>query len=198
MAQPSATHYMSLETTADSPTRCTVGHLQAHLIALGLLAVALTLVVGGHSAIWDRPVEAVPDVIFESGAFFLAIGLAVVAHEVLHAIGFRFFGGAPWKSIRMGIQWRTVTPFARALVPVTARAYRWTAALPGLALGALPMVAGVLIDAPFASGFGVLMLAGAGGDAAIIWAMRRTPDDALVLDCPNALGCLVTPSSRPM
>lgn len=93
----------------------------------------------------------------------------------------------------MGVQWRTVTPFARALVPVSARAYRWTAALPGLSLGALPMVAGVLLDSPFMSGFGVLMLAGAGGDAAIIWALRRTPDDALVLDCPDALGCVVVP-----
>lgn len=184
---------MTLDSTTSSTTRCTVGHLQAHLIAVGLLAAALAVVVGGHSAFWGRPAEAIAEVIFESGAFFIAIGLAVIAHEVLHAIGFRYFGGAPWKEIRMGIQWRTVTPFARALVPVSARAYRWTAALPGLALGALPMVAGVLVDMPFASGFGVLMLAGAGGDAAIIWAMRRTPDDALVLDCPHALGCLVVP-----
>lgn len=184
---------MTLDSTTDSATRCTVGHLQAHLIALGLLALALALVIGGHNAIWGRPAEAIPDVIFESGAFFVAIGLAVIAHEVLHAIGFRYFGGAPWKEIRMGIQWRTVTPFARALVPVSARAYRWTAALPGLALGALPMLAGVLLDVPFASGFGVLMLAGAGGDAAIIWAMRGTPDDALVLDCESALGCWIVP-----
>lgn len=183
-------------TTADSPTRCTVGHLQANLIALGFLAVALAVVIGGHSAIRDRPVEAVPDAIVESGAFLLAIGIAVVAHEVLHAIGFRFFGAVPWAEVRLGFQWRTITPFARALVPVTARAYRWTAALPGLALGLLPLIAGVLLASPFASGFGVLMLAGAGGDAAIIWAMRRTPDDALVLDCPNALGCLVVPGSN--
>lgn len=183
-------------TTADSPTRCTVGHLQANLIALGFLAAALALVIGGHSAIWDRPVEAVPEVILESGAFLLAMGIAVVAHEVLHAIGFRFLGDVPWTEIRLGIQWRSMTPFARALIPVTARAYRWTAALPGLALGVAPLVVGVLMDAPFASGFGVLMLAGAGGDAAIIWAMRRTPDDARVLDCPNALGCLVVPGSR--
>jgi hypothetical protein len=185
---------MTLDSQINSSARCTVGHMQAHLIALGMLAVALAAVVGSHSAMWGRPVEAVPDVIFESGAFFIAIGLAVVAHEALHAVGFRYFGGAPWREIRMGVQWRTVTPYARALVPVSARAYRWTAALPGLALGALPMVAGVLLDAPFASGFGVLMLAGAGGDAAIIWAMRRTPDDALVLDCPHALGCTMVPS----
>lgn len=178
----------------DAPTRCTVGHVRAHLIALGLLAVALAVAVGSHSAIWGRPVESIADVIFESGAFLLAITAAVIAHEALHAIGFRYFGGAPWKQIRMGMQWRTATPFARALVPVSARAYRRTAALPGLVLGALPMAAGVLLDVPFASGFGVLMLAGAGGDAAIIWAMRSAPDDALVLDCPHALGCLVVPA----
>lgn len=184
---------MTPDTAADSPKRCTVGHLQAHLIALALFAMALAVVAGGHSAVWGRPVEAVPDVMFDSGAFLVAIGLAVIAHEALHAVGFRYLGGAPWREIRLGVQWRTITPFARALVPVSARAYRWTAALPGLALGALPMFAGVLIDAPFASGVGVVMLAGAGGDGAIIWAMRRTPDDALVLDCPHALGCLIVP-----
>jgi len=189
---------MNLETNTESPTHCTVSQMQAHLAALGLLAAALAVVIGSHAAIWDRPAEAILDMMSESGAFVVAVGLAVIAHEALHAIGFRYFGGAPWRSIRMGIQWRTVTPFAQALVPVSARAYRWTAALPGLALGALPIVAGVLLDVPFASGLGVLMLAGAGGDAAIIWAMRRTPADALVLDCPHALGCLVVPGeSKP-
>ncbi|MCR4339063.1 MAG: hypothetical protein NUW01_04150, partial [Gemmatimonadaceae bacterium] len=51
---------MTLDSTTNSPTRCTVGHVQAHLIALGLLAVALAVVVGSHSAIWGRPVEAIP------------------------------------------------------------------------------------------------------------------------------------------
>ena len=164
---------------------------------MGLLAVALPVVAGGHSLFWDRPAWTLLDEVFAGSGFLIAIAIAVVVHELLHAVGFRYFGGAPWRTIRFGIQWRTLTPFACSVVPVPARSYRWTAALPGIVLGAIPIIAGVLLDAPATSGFGIAMLTGAGGDAAIIWAMRRTPDDALVLDSPNALGCLVMPADSP-
>lgn len=164
---------------------------------MALLAAALVFVAGGHSLFRDRPAWTLVDEAFAGDGFLIALAIAVVVHELLHAVGFRYFGGAPWRTIRFGIQWRTLTPFACAVVPIPARSYRWTAALPGIVLGAIPIVAGVLLDAPATSGFGIAMLTSAGGDAAIIWAMRRTPDDALVLDSPDALGCLVMPPASP-
>lgn len=178
----------------ESRSRCTVGLLQANLIAVGLLAAALAVVAGGHAVFWGRSSVSMLDEVFASNLFFLAIAIAVLLHEALHAVGFRYFGGAPWRAIRIGIQWRTVTPFARAIIPVTARAYRWTAALPGLVLGALPILAGILFDSPLASGFGAVMLAGAGGDAAILWATRRVPSLALVLDSDTVPGCSILPT----
>lgn len=188
---------MSHDTETHSSAQCTVSHVHAHLVAAGLLGIAVTAMLSGHAALWDRPAGTLLDDLFASNALFVAIGVGVIVHEVLHAIGFRYLGGAPWRAIRLGIQWRTLTPFARAIVPVTVRAYQWTAALPGLALGVLPVIAGIMLDAPLASGFGVVMLTGAGGDAAILWATRRAPPLALVLDSDTALGCSIVSPGRP-
>ena len=184
-------HGMNISDVTRQGGRRTVGYVRANLISVGILVTAVGLVLAGHGIMWGLAAGEVLDTMFESNGLLLALALAVLAHELLHMIGFRFFGDVPWCAMRMGVHWRTLTPFATARVAVTASSYRWTAALPGFALGAVPMVAGILLNAPLVSGFGIVMLAAAGGDAAILWALRREPAAALVLDCPDAMGCLV-------
>jgi hypothetical protein len=41
----------------------------------------------------------------------LYIILFIFAHELLHGIGFRYIGGAPWKDIRYGFNKKYLTPF---------------------------------------------------------------------------------------
>jgi hypothetical protein len=165
---------------------------RANLIALAWLPAAALLALGPFALRWGgRPLaEAVPAP--SSLPLVLAVLLAsVVLHELMHVAGFRLLAGAPARAVRLGLNRRTLTPFACCADPVSARGYRATALLPAVALGVLP----ALLAA--ASGSGLLalwswaMLAVAGGDVAAVWAIRRVPAQALVQDHPARVGCRV-------
>lgn len=117
----------------------------------------------------------------------------ILAHELLHAAGFRLFGRAPRSAVRIGFQRRTLTPFASCSAPVTAGAYRAAALLPALVLGALPLVVGWVTASGALVFWGWLMLALAGGDLAAVWAIRSVPGGAAVLDHPSRVGCRLAP-----
>ena len=116
---------------------------------------------------------------------------SIVLHEALHGLGFRVLAGAPRHAVEFGVRWELLTPFTHASVPVRARAYRWTVALPGVLTGLLPAVAGVGLGIAWLTWWGTLMFVSAAGDCSVLWAIRCVPGRALVLDHPDKVGCYV-------
>jgi hypothetical protein len=74
---------------------------------------------------------------------------------------------------------------------MTARAYRVGGALPGVVTGLLPVLAGLALGQPVLLLVGAFFLMAAVGDLLILWAIRRVPAAAQVLDHPTLPGCLV-------
>lgn len=133
------------------------------------------------------------------GAGFTQIGLwfipvfilGVIVHELLHGLGWLWRGKLAPAEIKFGIQWKALMPYAHAEVPMTASAYRWGAALPGLVTGLLPALVGLALGQPSLLLLGAFFLLAAVGDMMILWAIRRVPAHARVLDHPTLPGCLV-------
>lgn len=123
------------------------------------------------------------------GRVLIVILSSIIVHEALHGIGFRYFGGVPRSAIRFGVNWKTLTPFAGTSAVMPARGYRWSVALPGLVLGLVPVLWALVTASGIWAAFGAFMIAGAGGDAAALWAMRRVPARALVRDAEARVGC---------
>jgi hypothetical protein len=117
-----------------------------------------------------------------------ALVAGVVAHEALHAIGF-MIGGAAWEDIKFGV--KMMNPYAHCKVPLRASAYRLAITLPGIVLGVLPGLIGIITGMGLVNLFGAIMLSAALGDALILWLLRDTPRDALVYDHPSEIGCEV-------
>jgi Putative zincin peptidase len=165
---------------------------RANLIALAWLPAAALLALGPFIVYWGAAplAAAVPA---PSGLPLVLVVLlaSVLLHELVHVLGFRLLARAPARAVRLGLNRRSLTPFACCADPVSARGYRATALLPALALGLLP----ALVAAGFGSGLLALwswaMLAVSGGDVAAVWAIRRVPAHALVQDHPARVGCRV-------
>lgn len=121
----------------------------------------------------------------------LVAAAGVVLHELLHAAGFLLFGRAPRGQVRVGFQRRTLTPFASCRAPVKASAYRLAGLLPALLLGVVPLGVAWATGSEVILIWAWLMLALAGGDVAAVWAIRRLPGAALVLDDAERVGCRV-------
>lgn len=161
--------------------------------AMAFVIPATVVLLGGFFARWGwQPLYAVTDAALGN----LLIGLAVlaggvVAHELLHVWAWRLAGRVSSETVRLGFQWKTLTPYAHCTVPMPARAYRIGAATPGVVLGLVPALAGLLLGHGALFLFGLLFTLAAGGDAVILWLLRDVPPERLVKDHPSRAGCLV-------
>jgi len=125
--------------------------------------------------------------------FLVLLMVGILAHEAIHGLAWSFFGRLPLRRIRFGFQASTLTPYAHALDPLTARAYRIGAVLPALLLGGLPFLVGTIVGSTPPALFGMIFVFAAGGDLLILWLIRGVDPRALVQDHPSRAGCIVLP-----
>jgi hypothetical protein len=157
------------------------------LLALGPVVVALAaLFVLLHG--WSPIVSVGYAPLLPLVGAFIA---GVLVHEVLHAIAWKIAAGLPWSDMKLGFQWKTLTPFAHARVPMPARAYRIGAATPGVVLGVVPALIGLVTGNGSWMLFGLLFTLAAGGDALILWLLRGVAPQRRVEDHPTRAGCYV-------
>jgi hypothetical protein len=121
----------------------------------------------------------------------LLVGIPL--HEAIHALGWIVAGGRPLRDIRFGFQWKTLTPYAHLQVRVPATVYRWGAAMPGLVLGILPYLVGLVASAGWLACLGLFFIFTAGGDWLVLWLLRGVDGRALTEDHPTRAGCYVYP-----
>lgn len=135
--------------------------------ALALIALIVALhakLWGGASVQWligNRPVLL---------PLALALMLSIAVHELLHLLGYVWFGGAPYSAVH--VEWRGVTMVARSDVPLSARSYRAAVALPGLVLGVVPTAVGLALGIAWLTVYGAVMSGAALGDVQVLWALR--------------------------
>ncbi len=171
----------------------TISMGQANLVAFLLVPIAWFLVVGTYRFIWGEFVVEM-GAIFGTAVWLRAILIflaSIVVHELLHAIGYVYVGKASWKQVKFGFSWKGLAPYAHCRVPMKLAQYRISVMLPGIVLGILPAVFGLVVGNFWLSFFGVLMLMAAGGDLAVLLAVRKVPPTATVRDHDSMAGCEV-------
>ena len=165
----------------------------ANLMAILMVPVVFLLLWLPYWVAWAVwPFAAFLDTSFGGvTTLILVLVVSIIVHELLHALGFWLVGGVPWRRIKFGFSWQGFAPYAHCRDPLQTTAYRISVFLPGLFLGVLPGLLGVAIQQPLLVMWATLMLLAAGGDAAVLWAVRRVPSQANVLDHPTMVGCQV-------
>lgn len=161
---------------------------RAQILSLGMVGLFGLLSLPPYILIWGVPrLPASPSVFLSFGAL-LAIG--VLVHEAIHGLGYAW-GGADRSEIEFGFSWAGLAPYAHCTTPLRCGAYRRAVALPGLVLGAVPLVVGLAIGHWGATIFAFVMLSLAGGDALLLWTLRKVPRASWVQDHPTQMGALV-------
>jgi len=145
--------------------------------ALAVVALIIAL----HAQLWGT--ESVRVLVGNRPLLFplaAALVLSVALHELLHLVGYVWIGGAPIGAVHF--EWRGVVIVARCDVPLPARSYRAAVALPGLVLGAVPTLVGLVSGMAWVTVYGAVMLGASAGDAAVLWALRKYRPDEEVVD----------------
>jgi hypothetical protein len=153
-------------------------------LLLGLVGIAWAL--RGAGFLLDAMI-----VLQRPGGLLVFLILGVVLHEGIHGLSWAWLGGKSLSSVRLGFQWKSLTPYAHMREPISVRAYRWGAVMPALLLGFLPYTLGLLLGSPFLFLYGWFFILAAGGDFVILWLLRNDRGDLLVKDHPERVGCVV-------
>ena len=185
---------------SDSPTKEDVRHsvdmVRANLLGPCLAIMPVLVLVFLHGLVngWSSVGQAFDDFCGSLFFFLPAMMTGIFLHESVHALSWGVFSGRGLRSVCMGFQWKTMTPFAHCLVPITARSYRLGAVMPGFLVGLLPALAGSFTGMHRLASFGWFMTFCAGGDLLVLLLLRGVPADALVEDHPTRAGCRVVES----
>lgn len=140
----------------------------------------VALIIALHARLWGA--EGVRALVGNRPLLFplaAALVVSVVLHELLHLVGYVWLGGAPREAVH--VEWRGAVIVARCDVPISARSYRAAVALPGLLLGVVPTLAGLVTGVALLTVYGAVMVGASAGDMAVLWALRKyRPEEAVV------------------
>ncbi len=115
----------------------------------------------------------------------------ILLHELLHGIGWVIFGGKSFRSLQFGVLWKYLSPYAHCKEPVKVRGYRAGIILPGVIVGILPGIYGIVAGQFGWVLFGIIFTWGAIADFVMWWILRKLPPDSQVIDHPEKVGCYV-------
>lgn len=169
------------------PSAATMSPSRANVIAFMFLLPVLLVTVLPHGLIWGQLQLA------DGASPLLILGVlvaSIVVHELLHGVGYAA-GEATWRDVEFGVKWKALTPYAHCKTTLRASSYRFAVALPALVLGTVPATAGLATGSGWLTVYAAFMLFTAGGDFAVLWAIRHVPGPAWVQDHPHDIGALV-------
>ena len=121
----------------------------------------------------------------------LIVIIGILLHELIHGLSWIWFGKKPLSSISYGINLKALTPYAHCNEPLDIRAYRLGAMMPGLILGIIPALLGIAGGNGVIMMFGLLFTVAAGGDALVLWLLRKEKSTVKVMDHAVNAGCYV-------
>lgn len=156
-------------------------------IPAAIILVSMYLLLWGKQGLVDARVMIYR--YFSLSIMVLIIG--ILLHELLHGLTWTWLGKKPFSAIRYGINLKVLSPYAHCQEPLNMRAYRWGALMPGLLVGIVPAALGIITGNGTIMSFGLLFTVAAGGDAMVLWILRKEDSDALVLDHPRNAGCCI-------
>ncbi len=112
----------------------------------------------------------------------------VIVHELLHGVTFAWYSKKGWQSIEFGVIWQYLAPYCHCKEALPVRHYLKGILMPGLVLGLLPALIGIMIASFPWLIFGWLFSVVAAGDLLMARMLLQENPDDLALDMDDAPG----------
>ncbi len=160
------------------------GH--AFAIAAILFFLAYVGGLGAYRLMWGQPPAT------STGVFWALLIAGILLHEGLHGLGF-LLGGSRLRDVRFGLKLALGAAYATTATPLGLRHYRVAVALPLFVLGLAPLLLGLAGGWHLAVKLGGIFVALAGGDVAILLALRGVPTASIIVDHQDQPGFHVLP-----
>lgn len=172
----------------------TIGIVKANIVVL-LLAIPV-IAIGVLLFVWRNPVSFLRPTSQGSLLFIILFLVLIVAHELIHGLTWSLFSEHHFKDIEFGIMKEFLTPYCTCKVPLSKGHYILGALMPGIVLGIIPTVLGILLGSSLLFWIGIVMFLSAGGDLMIVckvlaYKKQGESKEILVLDHPTQAGSMI-------
>lgn len=154
-----------------------ISKLAINIFAVCAALIIFTLFLAAWKMIWNVPYKR--GILRQTYLFIL---LSFPVHELIHALGFWLFGNIPWSKIKFGFVPKLIAFYANPLYPLSKNAYLWSGVLPGLTIGMVPLLLGLIIGSMPLSFVGLISVMASTGDIFIIWTLRGMASNQFVLE----------------
>lgn len=122
---------------------------------------------------------------------FIGSILGLILHEFVHGFVWHLYCQEKWKSIKFGIDKKTLSPYANCTEVLPINSYRMGTIGPFLITGLLPYIIGLTLNNPTILFTSILLMCSACGDFIILFTILKEKRSSLVLDHPTLCGCIV-------
>ncbi|SFG32026.1 DUF3267 domain-containing protein [Pontibacter chinhatensis] len=174
---------------------------EANVKALVFMLPILVLYLVPYVLLWQEQFsfQAIENFVLKQGTLvlvypflmLLVFVLGAVVHELLHGLTWAVFCQNGVKSIKYGVHWKALTPYCHCQEMLPLRAYVLGGIMPGLVMGLLPALAGMVTGNLLLFLFGLFFSIAASGDLLVLWMLRRAKATDLVQDHPEKIGCFL-------
>ncbi len=123
--------------------------------------------------------------------FVLALIAGIFLHELLHGIPAAMFAKSGFKSVRFGVYWKYLTPYTHFKETLSLKSYKIVLLTPGVLLGVIPGIAGIVMHNFDVMMFGVIFIIGALGDFMVYERVKSMNNNTLVKDHPKGMGLIL-------
>ena len=170
-----------------------ISMLKANLFSLPLVIGLIILLTESFLLIWGEQqlLSSFPIIYLNLEIFISVLIIGAILHEVLHALSFHIIGRVSIENVKLGFQWRSLTPYAHCKIPVKASLYRISLLIPALVMGIIPWFIALATGNGWLLVYAVIFTIVSGGDILTIWIIRKAKRNQLVQDHPHNCGCWV-------
>jgi hypothetical protein len=161
----------------------TLTPLVVNVLGLLLMPVIIIMLLIPYWLIWHE----IAFVRVDMQPILISLIPSILIHEVLHGVGY-MLAGARRDQVKLGFQIKNLMPYAHCKVPLRTLSYAFGVILPGLILGVIPYIAGIVAHHQTLTVYAIMMILAAVGDLIMLVMLVAVPRDLYVQDHPTKPG----------
>lgn len=139
----------------------------------------------------SKPIFETENLILNMAFPFFLFLFGIVIHELVHGIFFAKYAEKGFKSVRFGVLWKMLTPYAHCKEPLKIKQYTVALLAPLIIVGIIPSIAALIAGSASLLFFGIFLSGGAAGDLMIYNLIKKENPEDYVQDHPSEAGCWI-------
>lgn len=172
----------------------TIDLVKANVKALYYLIFFAVIFAVPYLLIWgfnSKPLFETGNKIIDYAFPFLLFVTGIILHELVHGIFFARYAKNGFRSVKFGIMWKALAPYAHCKEPLKIKQYTIALLTPLIFVGIIPAIIGLLTGSALLTIFGIILSGGAAGDLMIYDLIKKENPEDYVQDHPSEAGCWI-------